>query len=67
MNIKTLLSALSPFNTLKLWTISFSDWSGGSFKSFWFKKNALKHAEENKDSAIFINIENESNGNFKRL
>ncbi len=49
----------NPLTTIKLWTASLSVWNGGRFKSFWFKKNALKWIRENENSFLFIELKNE--------
>ena len=67
MKLKNLLEALDPTTTIKLWTVSLMGWSRGTFKSFWFKKNALKYADENKDSAIFVKLKDESTNNEENL
>ncbi len=64
---KEIMTALSPFNTLKLWTVDLCGWSGGSFESFWFKRNAMKYAKANKDSDIFIDIRDEITDKRVRL
>ncbi len=59
--IKTLLDVLDPTITTRFWTVSLMGWSRGTFQSFWFKKNALKYAEESKNAAVFVKLKNESN------
>ena len=67
IKLKNLLDALNPGITTRFWRVEFNNWSGGSFESFWFKKNALKYAEENKDAAVFIDVVDELNETQERL
>jgi hypothetical protein len=51
---------------MKRYTVDLMDWYGGRFKSFWLKKNALKFANENKDSWLWVDI-TDSRGNKERI
>lgn len=46
-----------PALTTKLYTVSCSDYGGGTFKSFWNLEKAIKYAQ--KQRSPFVDIENE--------
>lgn len=49
---------LDPSCTYKKWKVDVMSYGGGHFKSFWFKKNALKYANGYKGGALFVDLVN---------
>ena len=62
-NIKQIIN---PTWSVRFWTIDAGDWSGGVFKSFWFKSNAIKQAY-NYSEYLFITLKNEATGKVIKL
>lgn len=54
--------ALNPASTLRLWRVDCGGWHSGRFENFWFKRNAIKYAEEQNDLFVSVhnNVTNES-------
>ncbi len=67
--IKTFFMVIDTRTTRKVWTIVFTNWNWKTswFKSFWFKKNAMKYFEKHKINWIFIDIRNEITGKIEIL
>jgi len=64
---RKLLRIINPTTTIRLWTAEGMDWSGGRFKSFWLKRNALKVVEEFKEWYLFVDLICELTGKTVRL
>lgn len=47
------------------WQVDILNWDGGYFKRFWFKRNALRWANEQDD--LFIDLNNLWSGKRERL
>ena len=43
---------------MKKYRVEFLGWYGGKFKDFWFKKNALKYIEQQKENQLWIDLTN---------
>lgn len=51
-------NVLDPSCTYKKWRVDIGTLCGGKFKSFWFKKNALKYANVYKGSSCWVDLIN---------
>lgn len=56
-----------PRTCIRLWTVHFKNWEGGLRRSFWLRRNAMRHAHEHWFSWPFIDLENEWTGHSRRL
>jgi hypothetical protein len=52
---------------MKKYRINLLNWYGGEFKDFWFRRNALKYAEKNKSSWLWIDLINNWTNKETRL
>ncbi|GAI05256.1 unnamed protein product, partial [marine sediment metagenome] len=49
---------LDPSCTYKKWRVDVDSYSGGHFKNFWFKKNALEYANRYKGGILWVTLIN---------